>query len=117
MPTRGFFLQAGLCAVPVRRSALAIDTIAPRQKGSAASSVINLMPDFWAAYTHAGVKTDADRIARWLPHFDAMAADVRRVVAVPALYAAHATRFRVALPDFDFARAKATKTGASQPGR
>lgn len=96
-----------------------------------ATGYVDLMPDFWRAYDKArgapdrvqalqssfftphaevygaaGLKPDAARIARWLPQFDAMAADVRRVVAdFPAVYAGHAARFAKAFPDFDHARA------------
>lgn len=132
MPTRRRFLQAGLCAVLAGRYAWASAGSAARPDGSAAASgYIDLMPDFWAAYARAGhgpdrvrllrehffqphadvyaaadLKVDAGRIARWLPDFDAMAEDVRRIVAgFPQLYAGHATRFRNAFPDFDRARA------------
>jgi hypothetical protein len=52
------------------------------------------------------MKTTTERITRWLPGFDAIAADVRRVVAgFPTIYAAHARRFAAEFAYFDHARA------------
>lgn len=91
----------------------------------------DLMPAFWAAYDAAANATDraaalataffaphhaiyrdaglnptGERIARWLPAFDAIAGDVRRLGSTfPASYARHARRFREHFPDFDRARA------------
>lgn len=126
MATRRRFLAAALVATAV--------TALPRARaagGNPAAGYVDLMPDFWRAYARAegaadraaalqdafftphaavyaaaGLKTGSERIARWLPGFDAMAADVRGVVAdFPAIHAAHARRFAREFPDFDRARA------------
>ncbi|MCW4453748.1 hypothetical protein OK348_02920 [Flavobacterium sp. MXW15] len=123
MPTRRSFLLAALAGAALRLPvARAASGSQPREAG-----YVDLMPDFWEAYARAegaadrvqalqdsffaphhaiyaaaGLKPRAERIARWLPDFDAMAADVRRIVGdFPAVYAAHATRFADAFPDFD----------------
>ncbi len=55
-----------------------------------------------ADYRRAGVPATPDRVARWLPTFDAMAADVRDVHRrFGDGYARHLAGFRAALPDFD----------------
>ncbi len=129
MPTRRSLLLAALASsalhLPAVRAGISRGN-PPREAG-----YVDLMPDFWKAYTRAegaadraqalqdgffaphqaiyaatGLKPRSERIARWLPDFDAMAADVRRIVAgFPALYAAHARRFADAFPDFDRTRA------------
>lgn len=86
----------------------------------------DLMPEFWTAYDRArgspdrpgalidgffaphrdvyegaGLKVDAARLSRWLPRFDAMAQDVRRVsAAFPNAYARHVEAFRAHFPTF-----------------
>jgi len=126
MPTRRQFLATAFVAAAVTGLPRARAVTAP-----AITGYVDLMPDFWQAYDqanaavdraqalqesffapHAGVyaaaglKTGTERIARWLPDFDAMAADVRRLMAgFPAIHAAHARRFAEAFPDFDQARA------------
>lgn len=132
MPTRRHVLHAGLCAALASRYVSATGQAGLHEHGSSpAVGYIDLMPDFWVAYADAehdnrraqmlaerffqphadiyaaaGVKIDAGRIARWLPQFDAMAGDVRRIAAdFATLYAGHTARFRAAFPDFDRARA------------
>jgi len=123
MPTRRSFLLAAVAAALASRL--------PAARAADGAEYIDLMPDFWRAYAQAagasdrvqslqdgffsahaavyaaaGLKTGRERIARWLPQFDAMNADVQRVVAdFPAVYAAHARRFAAAFPDFDRKRA------------
>jgi hypothetical protein len=129
MPTRRSFLLAALAGtalhLPLVRAGVASGK-APMDAG-----YVDLMPDFWHAYARAegaadrvqalhdsffaphhdiyaaaGLKPRPERIARWLPDFDAMAADVQRIVAdFPAIHAAHAERFAEAFPDFDHTRA------------
>lgn len=53
-------------------------------------------------YEGAGVKVSDERLSKWLPLFDAMAADVRHLWHGFARdYHAHQKHFRKALPDFD----------------
>ena len=126
MLTRRHLLLSAFAAAAVARLPDAVALSAQAKPGYA-----DLMPAFWRAYAQAagapdrvqalqdafftphaevyaaaGLKPDAARIARWLPQFDAMADDIRRVVAgFPAVYAGHARRFAEAFPDFDRARA------------
>jgi len=126
MLTRRHFLLSTLAA-----AAVAGLPSADAGTVQAKAGYVDLMPDFWRAYAQAegardrvqalqtsfflphaevyaaaGLKPDTARVARWLPQFDAMAADVRRVVGdFPAVYAGHARRFAQAFPDFDHARA------------
>lgn len=123
MPTRRSFLLTALAAAMASRL--------PAARAASHAGYVDLMPAFWQAYAQAasapdrvqalqasffsphaevyaaaGLKTSPERIARWLPGFDAMAADVKHVVAdFPAVYAAHARRFAAAFPDFDRSRA------------
>lgn len=129
MPTRRSFLLGGLAAAAMQ--------FAPRRghgrEGAAPEAgFVDLMPEFWRAYASAegaadraralhdaffapraslyasaGLKPGIERVARWLPEFDAMADDVRRLAAgFPAVHAAHVRRFARALPDFDHARTR-----------
>lgn len=125
MPTRRQLLQAALTGAALAHLPRARADVAP------STGYVDLMPAFWHAYAQAagatdraqalhgaffaahadtyasaGIKVSPERIARWLPDFDSMAADVARVVGgFPAVYAAHAGRFAAALPDFDRAHA------------
>lgn len=131
MLTRRRFLQTCAFATLAAPCVRATGKDAAQRGVAGAHGYVDLMPDFWAAYLAAGhgaeraqrlhddffvphaeiyaaadLKPDAKRIARWLPSFDAIAADVRRVVAdFPAIHAGHVARFRTAFPDFDQARA------------
>jgi len=93
--------------------------------------LVDLMPAFWSAYdgvagtpervealrqafftphgevfTAAGLKTDADRIARWLPQFDLIATQVRRLDGgFTEAYGQHTAHFRAQFPDFERERA------------
>jgi len=105
-------------------SSAAVAVAMPAQ--ASVESYVDLMPDFWRAYdaaqvepdraaslvqsffdpnaeiyAGAGVKVDASRVAKWLPGFDPMAADVRRLTTrFPDLYAGHVRHFARAFPDF-----------------
>lgn len=129
MPTRRSLLLAALAGTVLQLPALRAG--ASSGNPPMAAGYIDLMPDFWNAYTQAegaadraqalqdsffaphhqiyaaaGLKPRTERIARWLPDFDVMAADVRRIVAdFPAIHAAHTGRFAEAFPDFDRTRA------------
>lgn len=131
MLTRRRFLQTCVFATLAAPYVRAIGADAAQRTAADTPGYVDLMPAFWAAYQAAGhgadraqrlhddfflphaevyaaadLKPDVKRIARWLPSFDAIAADVRRVVAdFPAIYAGHVARFRGAFPDFDQARA------------
>ncbi|MCL7713534.1 hypothetical protein [Stenotrophomonas mori] len=130
MPTRRSFLLAGLATAAALRLPAAAARSRPGGEATAAGC-IDLMPDFWAAYARtraagdraqalqeafftphravyatAGLDPRTERIARWLPAFDAMAADVQRIAAgFAAVHAGHARRFSDAFPDFQRTRA------------
>jgi len=98
-----------------------------RAQPAQAAGLIDLMPAFWSAYDGAagssvraealrkafftphgevfgaaGLKTDAERIARWLPQFDLIAAQVRRLDGgFMQAYGEHTAHFRAQFPDFE----------------
>jgi len=120
---RRTLLLGGLCAP--------LAGLLPRRVHAADAEPHDLMPAFWAAYDSAATSNDRvaaleagffaphralyrdagldptrERIARWLPAFDAIAGDVRRLgTTFPASYARHAQHFREYFPDFDRAHA------------
>jgi len=132
MSTRRSFLLASLAVATATTLRLPAARAADAAAGVPVDAGhVDLMPDFWRAYaraegaadraqalhdgffaphhaiyTAAGLNPRPERIARWLPGFDAIAADVRRIAAGFAeVHAAHARRFAAAFPDFDRSRA------------
>ncbi len=59
-----------------------------------------------ALYAGAGLKPTPERLAKWLPEFDAIAADARRLSqGFDAHYARHIRHFQAEFPDFQRERA------------